>query len=238
MPNNIEKVIYFDCDSLIVDSIDDLWNININNYLCASVLDTTVTYFKNVIGLSDDNIYINAGMLLINIKRWREENLEDKFIDFLNDYYGKNIHHDQGIINGVLKNQILVIVPRFNLLGPFHGKDYAFVLKWFGVSYNYYSRDIIENAQNHPVFLHFSGGSIERPWFNDKHFYRELFDEYAKLIDYDYARIYRKTGSISTIGKFYIFLSENKFFYFIMKLIPKKIAIYFKNWIIYKQINE
>lgn len=235
LPNDIEKVIYIDCDSLIVDNIRKLWEINIDKYMCAGVLDTTPTYFKEIVGLNDEDEYINAGMLLINLKKWREENVEKHFLNFLENKYGKNIHHDQGVINGVLKNKILIIHPKYNLLGPFHGKDYDFVKKWFGISYDYYNKEIIEEAQKNPVFIHFSGGSIERPWANKKHYYKSLYDKYVEKSGYDKTKIYQVTGSISTIGKLYVAISENRTGRFIMDIIPIKWALYFKNYIVNKQ---
>lgn len=238
LPHDVDKIIYFDCDALILDSIDELWSINIDEYMCAGVLDTTTTYFKNIVDLDDADTYINAGMLLINLSKWRQEHIEERFLEFLSKKYGENIHHDQGIINGVLRNQILPIHPKFNLLGPFHGKDYNFVKKWFGISYEYYSEELIKEAQENPVFIHFSGGSIERPWVNEKHYYRKLYDSYVELINYDKSMIYRDVGTISEIGKMYVFISENVLGRFIMNLIPNKVALFFKNYVIQRQSSE
>ena len=32
LPKSIERVLYFDCDSVIIKSLDELWNENIDNY--------------------------------------------------------------------------------------------------------------------------------------------------------------------------------------------------------------
>ena len=91
LPKNIDKIIYLDCDTLIVDSFKELWNTNIDNYYCGAVLDVTNTIVKNYLGFQLEDAYINSGFLLINLKKWRENNVEKKFIHFMiknqNKYY-------------------------------------------------------------------------------------------------------------------------------------------------------
>ena len=75
---NLDKIIYLDCDSIIADSLEDLDNIDISDYYIAGVQDTVTNFFKTSIGLNKDDRYINAGMLVINLKKWREDKIEEK----------------------------------------------------------------------------------------------------------------------------------------------------------------
>ena len=68
LPSNIDKVLYFDCDTLIVKSLNELWNQDINNFYVAGVCDTVSSNTKKAIGLNNTDLYINSGMLLINLK--------------------------------------------------------------------------------------------------------------------------------------------------------------------------
>lgn len=237
IPENIDKIIYFDCDSLIVNSLNELWNINLTNNYCAGVLDPTPVYYKKIIGLNEVDDYINSGMLVINLKKWRESNIKKDFLTFLDKHKNLDIHHDQGVINGVLKKKILIIDPKFNYLGPFHGKDYKTTLKWYGVSYSFYDENLINNAQNNPVFIHFSGRSIERPWVSKENYYRNLYEHYVNLLDYDKEKIFKEMGTISMMGKLQFYVSNNKIGYAIMKSVPKNIAIAMKNWVVEKQVK-
>ena len=56
----IDKIIYFDCDSIIADSIESLYNIDISDYYVAGVQDTVYNFYKELIGLDKDYRYINA----------------------------------------------------------------------------------------------------------------------------------------------------------------------------------
>lgn len=80
LPETVDKVIYLDCDALVLDSFKEILNLDLNNYLAAGVLALNCTAeVKKAIDLNEDDLYINAGMLLINLKRWRQENVENQF---------------------------------------------------------------------------------------------------------------------------------------------------------------
>ncbi|RAP46914.1 MAG: hypothetical protein BZ136_06965 [Methanosphaera sp. rholeuAM74] len=80
---HLDKVLYLDCDSIITESVSQLWHEDIDNYMCAGVLDLMPEVYKKAIGLDEDDDYINAGVMLINLKKWKDENIEEKFMTFL-----------------------------------------------------------------------------------------------------------------------------------------------------------
>ena len=183
LPRDIDKILYLDCDSLIVGSLKEIWEENIDNYYCAGVLDCINTTIKKEFGFSKEDDYINAGVLLINLKKWREENVEVKFIDFMRKNQHRYYQHDQGVINNVFKDKIKIINPKYNLQIHFQTFDYDLSRKFNCMETEYYSKKIVEDAQKHPVFLHFCGGEYFRPWYNPEHPYAELFKKYAKKAD-------------------------------------------------------
>lgn len=239
LPEHLEKVIYFDGDSLIVNSITELWDINLDDYWCAGVIDNVPFAYKEVIGFDNDDKYINSGMLYINLAEWRKNNLEEKFLEYIVNNKDRFYSHDQGVINVFMKNHLLFVHPKFNYQSPFHGKDYDTTLKWFGVNYDFYSKEIMEEAGKNPVFIHFSGGSIERPWSNPNTYYYDTYNEYVnQLEDYDTSRIYKITGSLSLMGKLYVYVSNNSLGYFLMKITPRFFAVWLKNFIVTNQFNK
>ncbi len=236
LPNNIEKILYLDCDSLILNSIDDLYKTNIEDYMCAGVLDPIPIYFKKVIELANDDFYINTGVLLINLKKWREINIEKTFINFLKSHENEYIHNDQGVINGVLKNQMLILNPKYNLLSNFHGKTYEIGLKWSGVTYDYYSKPIVEKAITNPTFIHFSGSSLERPWLNPNNYYRKIYETYAKMANC--CDVFQKPKNVNIIRKIYIGALNHKITFKLLNIIPNSIALRFVNFIIKNQVKR
>lgn len=80
LPETVDKVIYLDCDALVLDSFKEILNLDLSNYLASGVLALNCTAeVKKAIDLNEDDLYINAGMLLINLKRWRQEMLKISF---------------------------------------------------------------------------------------------------------------------------------------------------------------
>ena len=114
---NIEKAIYIDVDTLTNYSLQELWDTDITNYYLAACQDTFIDVknksYKKLIGL-ESATYFNAGVLLINLNKWKEENIFQKSIDWMNQY--KNIikYQDQDILNGVCQGNVKFINNRFN----------------------------------------------------------------------------------------------------------------------------
>lgn len=182
---NVDKLLYLDADSLILGSFKDLWDLDMGDNYIGGVEDLfNIDYIKKEIGLEKHNKYINAGFLLINLKKWREVDIEAKFIEFLIDHSDRFIFHDQGIINGVCKDKVLYIDPKYNLISLFHGIPYKKAIKMAGIP-GYYDEATVKNAQKNPVFLHFSGGVLNRPWSNKNQPYYKLYYEYVAKTPFD-----------------------------------------------------
>lgn len=182
IPNDVDKVLYFDCDSVIVDKLDDLWNIDINNYYVAGVADTVSSVTKSAVGIEEEGNYINSGMLLINLKKWREDNIQNKFIEFIDSYNGCVIHHDQGVINGVLYKHSKVLSPKYNLMTVYYTMKRENILSYYGVNETFYSKIEIEEALENPIYIHYTPGFTTRPWIKGcKHPKKDVYIKYLKM---------------------------------------------------------
>lgn len=82
-----EKVLYLDCDIIVTESLDGLFNLDLKNYPVAAVPDLPTT-----------NDGFNSGVLLINNKYWRENDILNKLIKLTVEYHEK-VYGDQGILN-------------------------------------------------------------------------------------------------------------------------------------------
>ena len=77
------KILYLDCDTLINHSLCDLWNTDLEGYYIAGVKDIIAPQLKQDIQLLPTDIYINAGILLINIQEWKKNKIESQFIAYI-----------------------------------------------------------------------------------------------------------------------------------------------------------
>ena len=132
LPQDVHKVIYLDCDGLILRSFEPIWKLDISDYYAAGVLALNGNdNVKNDIDMAPKDRYINAGMLLCNLDKWRENNVEDEFIEELIRLNNKGIPFgmDQGVINSVLNGKIFILNPEYNLEGSLHNTNYDITMK-------------------------------------------------------------------------------------------------------------
>ena len=80
LPEIPDKLLYLDIDMMVGDDITKLYNINIDNYEYAAVKEKYGCWL-----VRPD--YINAGMLLLNMKKIKETKLLEKARDLLRRRY-------------------------------------------------------------------------------------------------------------------------------------------------------
>ena len=103
---NIDKVLYLDCDTVALNDISEIFNINIDDYYIAGVSDFSEYAFKKRLSL---NKYCNAGMLLFNLKKMRQENMSEKLIKYTIEHHDTIPFQDQDVINVVFQEKILML---------------------------------------------------------------------------------------------------------------------------------
>lgn len=109
----LDKAIYLDCDIAIVDNIAKMYNKDLGNNLVGAVVDEIVnsniqfkTYVQEAVGIDADK-YFNSGILLMNLKEFREQSIEEQFIYYLNNYPFSSLCPDQDYLNFLCKNKVL-----------------------------------------------------------------------------------------------------------------------------------
>lgn len=177
----LDKILYLDSDTIINNGIQELYNIDISEYEIAGVQDNAAYYLLKKIGMNKKNRYINSGVLLMNLELLRKNNFEKRVFDFIKKHNGKVNHHDQGIINGVCKNDILILKPKYNMMPEMlymtvNQSDFLYNV------YNYYSQNEINDAINNAVIIHYIEKFTGRPWIAEcshplKNRYLELLNK-------------------------------------------------------------
>ena len=173
LPAEIEKIIYLDSDIIVCNSLKELWDTDISNVALAAVKDNE--YYSvadyNRLRYEPKYGYFNAGVLLINLKYWREHQSYNKFMNYIRDNPERLKKHDQDVLNFIFYNEKKWLPLRYNLLVGFVCKELPFpYLEW----------DDIYEAQKNPCIIHYSDKI--KPWFMDcLHPYKSLFYKYQKL---------------------------------------------------------
>ena len=102
LPEDVKRVLYLDCDTIINKDIVELWNINMEGKTIAALKDAFSKYYRYNIGLKNDDIMFNSGVMLIDIEKWKINNIEGKLLEFIKLKNGMIQQGDQGALNAIL----------------------------------------------------------------------------------------------------------------------------------------
>lgn len=167
LTENIEKVLYFDCDMLVLEDLSDIYNMDIGNYAIAAVEDVWPIKEDHRIQIlfPYSERYFNSGFLIINLKYWRDNDIEDKLLAFAKQER-KVFFHDQDALNKVLGHNCFFLPLRWNR---------------FSIAYRSYRQFVIysdwKQYQQNPAVIHFT---LVRPWHNLSSPYKQLYYEYVR----------------------------------------------------------
>lgn len=173
-----DKIIYLDCDTIVLGSFRELWNLDISEYLVGGVKDTVQNYVATSVGMRNNSLYINAGMMYMNLDKWRKEGVDQQIREAFAHYNGKVPHHDQGIINCVANDRILYLPVKYNLMSQYLYFKPQQLRKLFQLD-EFYSDQDIAIGKEQPVVVHFLNKFYGRPWnTGSQHPYTGAFDTY------------------------------------------------------------
>lgn len=183
LPLGLDRVLYVDCDTVVSSEIQDFWSVEFGGHLIAGIIDPLPSNkAKRMIGLNDNSPYLNSGVLLINLKLWREENLQQQFLDYLLSKGGTVFHHDQGIINAVCHGRKKIVHPRYNVMSAFFSHPFKMMND---VNTPFYSEKEVGEAIARPAIIHFTEDFYNRPWVeNSKHPLLEVYEKYHAMTEW------------------------------------------------------
>lgn len=117
LPNS-EKALYLDADLVVNGSLEDLWNTPLDGYYVAGVKDGYIEEkgYKTQIGLKENDLYINAGVLLLNLSKIRQDNKVAQLFEATEGLQGKITFQDQDVINIVFNGQIKELDSIYNFM--------------------------------------------------------------------------------------------------------------------------
>ena len=165
-----DKALYLDCDTVILGDISALYNYDLGDNLIAGApcegvnsFEVYRDYVRTVDGLNPD-YFFNAGVILMNLKAFREENFYQQFAELLQKYKFTLIQ-DEDYLNVLCQDRVLRLPRAWNKTPV--GKDLL--------------------PRENLRIVHYL--MTWKPWRYEDIPYGEYFWEYAKKTDfYEYLR--------------------------------------------------
>ncbi len=179
-----DKCIYLDGDTIVEKDLSELYNVNLDNYYLAGVKAAGIQIagerYAKLLKIPDMKQYINSGVLLINLKKMREDKLEDKFSEFIENTINKEEKlncPDQDTINAVCYNNIKILPLKYNTMTVYNLTNPNTYIKSKKFQ-NCYSQTEWNEAASSPAILHYA--CKLKPWNDEESNMAEYWWKYAR----------------------------------------------------------
>ena len=193
LPDSFKRVLYLDCDIIIAQSLEELWNLDMHGKTIAALKDAFSKWYRMNIDLKPDDIMFNSGVMLIDLEKWEEQKVEERLMRFISRKNGKIQQGDQGALNHVLANDTYCFEPRFNSITIFYDFNYREMITYRKPPKEYYSEELIKKAIDYPVIIHYTTSFLSRrPWIEGCHHrYLEEWQKYKGMSPWKNEKVWK-----------------------------------------------
>ena len=175
LPKNMDRVLYLDPDIIVINSLEELYNTDLDGYYYAACSHTK-TLLNDVnrirLGMKKNTPYINSGVMLMNLDELRRNQTIKEVFDYVKKYGKHFILPDQDIISALYGDKINLLdtlkynisdrIIKMNNLNP---KNEYIDINW-----------VWENS----VIIHYYGEN--KPWKDDYNgILGRFYEDIAKL---------------------------------------------------------
>ena len=177
---DVEKLLYLDCDTLIVGSVAALACQDLGPCAAAAVQDSLGSSFykKNILGFQPEEFYFNSGVLVIDVKNWQQLHLTQDILHHTQHVRARYCNPDQDLLNLRLKGHVHMLGPQYNFQPVHRAYSDGAYARVYGFAH-YYTPAQIDAARKHPVILHTYRFLGQFPWHkHNLHPDTPLFDFY------------------------------------------------------------
>lgn len=161
LPVYLKKAIYLDSDIIVKADIDELFDIDIGSQIIGAVGESPQELQRLLdLGINNEH-YFNAGVLVIELAKWKEKKITDKVFKYIEENPNKLIYWDQDALNAVLD-----------------GKWYQLEAKW-NVQTKFFELETYKERCLNPAIIHFT--TDVKPWhIYSTHPFKQLYLEYRE----------------------------------------------------------
>lgn len=191
--NSFDKILYLDTDIVCVNvGIEELWNTDLTNKYLAAAIDIEEAYRDqkeriNVGKNYQNNNYFNTGVMLMNLKKMREDGydqiLQDALLEWPKDL--ECILFDQTLFNYIFKENVKILNTKWNnsILAMVKNDEV-----WY---WKYYQTQNPLTYLQNVVLVHFKG---IKPWYGTLSPWQEWQIPHRPLAKGIYFKLYHELG--------------------------------------------
>ena len=165
LPESLEKILYLDCDMIVMSSLSELFATDITGKYAAVVAESV-----SMPHLASCNLqypYFNSGMMLFNLKQYRADQMEKRAIEFASKHPDMLHFADQDIFNVLFCGNVVFVPMKWNCIQHHWATPFPKVSLWLMRMANWqFSEDFrarLHEAEQNPGIIHFTPAEA-KPW--------------------------------------------------------------------------
>lgn len=154
----VDRLLYLDCDTLVCERLDELWQRELGGDLaaaCENAFDQGRPAHLSRLGLADTQPYFNSGVLLLNLDQWRAEGTSARIVELARARAAQLCWPDQDALNLALVGRWQALHPRWNTQNALYVSRAA--RRQIGAAR-------VREATRRPGIVHFEGPGFCKPW--------------------------------------------------------------------------
>lgn len=160
LPETAERAVYIDCDVMVLEAIECLWDVDLNGRTIGAVRDPWGLLHAGGRDLREKrdlydpaNGYFNSGLLVVDLRRWREAKVWGRLQEVIASGTMARLYYDQDFLNIVFQNDWHALDQRWNMVEPRpeHQALYPFIVHYTGYAkpWNIFSRVAFSRIYRH-----------------------------------------------------------------------------------------
>ena len=179
LPASFAKAIYLDCDMIVQGNVAELWQLDVGENYVLAVQDDYQPLISSrggcglrnyqALGLNPDQKYFNSGLLVMNLKKWREDDIGRKVLEFSRQNWAYIANADQDGLNAIMQGRWGQLNDRWNQMPGIYTYP-----SWQESPYDAIAFQALRDT---PYIIHYT--NAPKPWRHGcQHPAKELFLTY------------------------------------------------------------
>ena len=184
----VDKIIYIDTDVINFEDLSEMYSIKFkdNMFFCGTLDSISLLNELRKFQIQTDK-YINAGILLINLKALRKNGIEKKIRDFIPNRDLPTA--DQTAINAICHNNIQILSYKYAIFALDSVEQLININNQQNIMYRF-NESLLKKAFNEPILFHYY--TRRKPWKKFNHsfnrvywwYYAKISGFYKEILDY------------------------------------------------------
>ena len=157
LPQNINRVLCIDSDMLVLDSLQEMWNTNLDDYYIAGCEGAPGSVaLEKEMGIDPSHVHCNGGLMLINLETVRRDKIEEKYKEYIQSVFnqGRSLAaYEEEVMNKCCYPKVYILPARYNVMTISLVMGYRDFIKFRGAT-NFYSEKEFNEARINPAIVH------------------------------------------------------------------------------------